>query len=53
MLGPILVSIHNVTYYQRLVREAREAIEADAYGEFLDRRRAGWSGQVEGRSSCP
>lgn len=53
MLGPILLSIHNVTYYQRLVREAREAIEADAYGEFAARRRAGWSGSAEGHSSCP
>ena len=29
MLGPILLSIHNLTYYQRLLAEARAAIEAD------------------------
>ena len=34
MLGPILASIHNLTFYQRLMADAREAIEADAYGEF-------------------
>ena len=27
MLGPILLSIHNLTYYQRLLAGAREAIE--------------------------
>ncbi|HMO85952.1 MAG TPA: tRNA-guanine transglycosylase, partial [Lacipirellulaceae bacterium] len=34
MLGPILASIHNLTYYQRLLAEAREAISAGRYGEF-------------------
>lgn len=34
MLGPILVSLHNLTYYQRLMRQARTAIDADCYGEF-------------------
>ena len=31
MLGPILASIHNLTYYQRLLAEAREAIAADRF----------------------
>jgi queuine tRNA-ribosyltransferase len=39
MLGPILLSIHNVTFYQRLMAEARNAIEADRYGEFLEEKR--------------
>jgi queuine tRNA-ribosyltransferase len=39
MLGPILLSIHNVTFYQRLMAEARKAIEADRYGEFLEEKR--------------
>jgi queuine tRNA-ribosyltransferase len=43
MLGPILLSIHNVTYYQRLVAEAREAIKADRFDEFRRRRLAGWA----------
>ena len=42
MLGPILLTCHNLTYYQRLMAEAREAIEADCFGEFRQRRHAGW-----------
>ena len=34
MLGPILLSIHNLTYYQRLLAGARAAIEADRFEEF-------------------
>ncbi|MCH7751598.1 MAG: tRNA guanosine(34) transglycosylase Tgt [Planctomycetes bacterium] len=43
MLGPILLSIHNLTYYQRLMAEAREAIAADAFGEFRRAKVAGWA----------
>lgn len=39
MLGPILLSIHNVTFYQRLMAEARQAIEADRFAAFLDDKR--------------
>jgi queuine tRNA-ribosyltransferase len=42
MLGPILASIHNITYYQRLVAGAREAIAADRYGEFREEKLRGW-----------
>ncbi len=42
MLGPILTSIHNLTYYQRLMAEAREAIEADSFEEFRQRKMANW-----------
>ena len=35
MLGPILLSLHNVTYYQRLLRRTREAILADSFGCLL------------------
>ena len=42
MLGPILLSFHNLAYYQRLMREAREAIAADCFLDFLERRMAGW-----------
>jgi queuine tRNA-ribosyltransferase len=34
MLGPILLSIHNLTYYQRLLAGAREAIEQDRFEAF-------------------
>ncbi len=43
MLGPILLSIHNLTYYQRLMAEAREAIAADSFGEFRRAKMAGWA----------
>jgi queuine tRNA-ribosyltransferase len=42
MLGPILLSIHNVTYYQRLLRGAREAILADRYRAFCEMRYSAW-----------
>ncbi len=38
MLGPVLVSTHNLTYYQRLLAGAREAIERDRFNEFADAR---------------
>jgi queuine tRNA-ribosyltransferase len=43
MLGPILLSIHNLTYYQRLMRGAREAIEQDRYAEYVAQKKAGWA----------
>ena len=42
MLGPILLSIHNLTYYQRLLAAARKAIEQDRYLEFLREKMVGW-----------
>lgn len=42
MLGPILASIHNITYYQRLVTRARQAIEADAFADFRTERMRAW-----------
>jgi queuine tRNA-ribosyltransferase len=42
MLGPVLTSIHNITYYQRLVAEARAAIVADRFGEFREEKLRGW-----------
>jgi queuine tRNA-ribosyltransferase len=43
MLGPILLSIHNLTYYQRLMTAARAAIEAGRFAEFHRKRRDGWA----------
>jgi queuine tRNA-ribosyltransferase len=34
MLGPMLLSVHNLTYYQRLVRELREAIKSNRVTDF-------------------
>lgn len=39
MLGPILLSIHNLTFYQRLMSSARSAIEEDRFEEFLNEQR--------------
>ncbi len=43
MMGPILLSLHNLAYYQRLMRQAREAIAADRFMEFYQERLMGWS----------
>lgn len=42
MLGPMLVSIHNLTYYQRLLAAARQAIAENRLAAFLQERRQGW-----------
>ncbi len=42
MLGPILLSIHNLTYYQRLLADARAAIEQGEFVCFRERKLAGW-----------
>jgi queuine tRNA-ribosyltransferase len=52
MLGPILVSIHNLTYYQRLLAEARRAIADDRFSDFLGKRRSAWEMAVGGASDA-
>ncbi|MDA7951695.1 MAG: tRNA-guanine transglycosylase, partial [Pirellulaceae bacterium] len=42
MLGPVLLTIHNITYYQRLMAEARQAIEEGRYEAFYQNKMAGW-----------
>ncbi|MEX0586484.1 MAG: tRNA guanosine(34) transglycosylase Tgt [Pirellulales bacterium] len=42
MLGPILLSIHNLTFYQRLMTRARDAIAAGRFDELLAEKRAAW-----------
>jgi queuine tRNA-ribosyltransferase len=44
MLGPILLSIHNLTYYQRLLQGARAAIEQNRYLEYMKGKIRGWEG---------
>ena len=44
MMGPILLSLHNLAYYQRLMTQAREAIANDQFMEFYQQRMSGWSG---------
>ena len=45
MLGPILVSIHNITYYQRLMSAARQAIAEQRFASFAAERMAGWTAE--------
>jgi queuine tRNA-ribosyltransferase len=34
MLGPILLSLHNITFYQRWMAEIRQAIAAGRFAEY-------------------
>jgi queuine tRNA-ribosyltransferase len=43
MLGPILLTAHNLTYYQRLLAESRLAIAEDRFAAFAARKLAGWA----------
>ena len=45
MLGPVLVSAHNLTFYQRLLIDARAAIATGSYDAWADERLARWSSQ--------
>ena len=42
MLGPILLSLHNVAYYCRLMAEIRRAIRERRFPEFRRVRLARW-----------
>ncbi len=42
MLGPILLSIHNITYYQRLLADTRAAIAADRFEAYRREKLRGW-----------
>jgi queuine tRNA-ribosyltransferase len=50
MLGPILLTAHNLTFYQRLLREARAAISEDRFYAFFEAKRSVWTGQSAGDS---
>jgi queuine tRNA-ribosyltransferase len=41
MTGPILVSLHNLAFYQWLMRETRRAIVEDRYNDWVRR----WDGE--------
>jgi queuine tRNA-ribosyltransferase len=43
MLGPILLTHHNLTYYQRVMREARQAIEENRYTTWMQSKIVGWA----------
>jgi queuine tRNA-ribosyltransferase len=42
MLGPILLSLHNVSFYCRLMEETRQAIQAGRFAEFRSVSLARW-----------
>ncbi len=46
MLGPILLSVHNIAFYLRLVDEARRAIEARRFADFRRECLARWEGTI-------
>ena len=46
MLGPILLSLHNIAFYQNLVRELRAAILTGTLTEFRAVRLAQWKASV-------
>ncbi|MBM4020809.1 MAG: tRNA guanosine(34) transglycosylase Tgt [Planctomycetes bacterium] len=48
MLGPVLASIHNLTFYQRLVTRLREAIVAGRFAVVARELLAAWAGQRPG-----
>jgi queuine tRNA-ribosyltransferase len=37
MLGPILVSLHNLTFYQRLMTRIRQAIKRNEFADWAER----------------
>jgi queuine tRNA-ribosyltransferase len=42
MLGPILLTIHNLTFFQRLMARAREAIATNRFDDLLTVKRSVW-----------
>jgi len=46
MLGPILLSLHNIAFYQRTMRDLRAAILAGEVREFVTGRLARWGRSV-------
>ena len=45
MLGPVLVSLHNIAFYQKLVRELRIAVISGTVTEFRANQLARWNRQ--------
>ncbi|MEM1226596.1 MAG: tRNA guanosine(34) transglycosylase Tgt [Planctomycetota bacterium] len=46
MLGPTLLSHHNLMYYAELMVDARRAIEQQRFGEWVAEKRRGWEKQI-------
>ena len=52
ILGAMLLTWHNLHYYQRLMAEARAAIEAGRFAELVQRAAAGPAGYDAEARSC-
>jgi queuine tRNA-ribosyltransferase len=50
MLGPILLTHHNLTYYQRLMTDARLAIEEQRYVPWMQSKVAAWNATANNNS---
>ena len=46
MLGPTLLSLHNVSFYCRLMSQMREAIRAQRFAEFQAVSLARWGAKL-------
>jgi queuine tRNA-ribosyltransferase len=49
MLGPMLLTWHNLTYYQSLMRGIRSSIQAGEFANFASRMRTNWQTQEMSR----
>jgi queuine tRNA-ribosyltransferase len=47
MLGPMLLTQHNLTYYQSLMQGMRAAIQAGSLADHTTAIRAGWAAPGE------
>jgi queuine tRNA-ribosyltransferase len=45
MLGPTLLSLHNLAYYSRLMAQMRQAIQEQRFAAFCQARLARWGGE--------
>ena len=48
MLGPVLLSLHNLTFYARMMADARRAVAAGEFGRFRDAFMARYRNQGDG-----
>ncbi|MDB5356590.1 MAG: queuine tRNA-ribosyltransferase [Phycisphaerales bacterium] len=47
MLGPVLVSVHNIRFYQRLMADIRQALAVGAFAAFRENDPRCWLGPAE------
>jgi queuine tRNA-ribosyltransferase len=52
MLGPMLLSFHNLRYYAELMKGARESIGNDCFLDFMREKLHGWGATEYPRSAA-